>query len=142
MIGQNNDLRIVEIDSVKVYEPYVRLYVTRKLIEIGFDISNSGFNYFREIILKMLCENGKKKTLRDYFNEFSNGSMSYNQIDKAINFTLSTSYIRSNGFSRLNDCMGWNAVGCQSNSRIFYIIKEYLSFCLYDDYITFLKKNK
>lgn len=142
MLEIKKDLDIMHVDSFKVYAPYMKLYITRKLIEIGVDVSNSGFNYFRDVLVKMMGDGSKRRTLREYYMDICNGNLTINQIDKAITFTLNTSYIKSNGFSKLNDFMGGNVITRPSNAKISYIVKEYLRFCLYDDYTAFMNKKQ
>lgn len=140
-VQNSKDLEIIEIDSIKVYKEYLYIYVTRKLIAMGIEVSNSGFGYFRDILIKMLSESTTRKPLRKYFEQVSGGRVTANQIDKAISFTLNMSYIKSNGFFKLKSFMGGNVIDSCSNAKIFYIMKEYIRYCLYDDYICCVEKS-
>ena len=48
-MNQTN-VNTVIIDSIEVTEPYLRMYITKKLLEGGLDASRAGFRYIKEIL--------------------------------------------------------------------------------------------
>lgn len=122
----------VIIDSVEVTEPYLKMYITKKLLEGGLDASRAGFRYIKEILFMMLKNVDDDRPMCAYFAEFGDGKSSAAKIDKAIGATIDVS-LKNGGLKDLDEFMCGAIKRRHTTAGVMCAFKEYLRYCLYND---------
>ena len=126
------NVNMIVIDSMEVPEPYLKMYITKKLLEGGLDASRAGFRYIKEILFMMLKNVDDDRPMCSYFKEFGDGKSSAAKIDKAIGATIDVS-LKSGGLRELDEFMCGAIKRRHTTAGVICAFKEYLRYCLYND---------
>lgn len=125
-----NDKRMITVDSFEITELELGMYVTKKMLECGFDVSRSGFKYIREILSLMLAEPDAKKPMCVYYKQVASDGSSVAKIDKAVGAAIEMS-LACGGLKALDEFMCGAISRKHTTASVLCALKEYIRYSLY-----------